>query len=57
MVPKAEVVGPYLTIKFKKADQDMASAVNQLAAAAAMILFNRVTLRIRRLNEYPLQRE
>ncbi|TKA23379.1 hypothetical protein B0A54_17998 [Friedmanniomyces endolithicus] len=57
MVPKAEVVGPYLTIEFKKADQDMASAVNQLAAAAALILFNRVTLRIRRLNEYPLQRE
>ncbi|KAK0951850.1 hypothetical protein LTS16_026380 [Friedmanniomyces endolithicus] len=39
-----------------KADQDMASAVNRLAAAAALILFNRVTLRIRRLNEYPLQR-
>ncbi|KAK0969241.1 hypothetical protein LTR54_018125 [Friedmanniomyces endolithicus] len=57
MVPKAEVVGPYLTIEFKKADQDMASAVNRLAAAAALILFNRVTLRIRRLNEYPLQRE
>ncbi|KAK0953584.1 hypothetical protein LTR91_023667 [Friedmanniomyces endolithicus] len=57
MVPKAEVVGPYLTIEFKKADQDMASAVNQLAASAALILFNRVTLRIRRLNEYSLQRE
>ncbi|KAK0858494.1 hypothetical protein LTR87_017769 [Friedmanniomyces endolithicus] len=57
MVPKAEVVGPYLTIEFKKTDQDMASAVNRRAAAAALILFNRVTLRIRRLNEYPLQRE
>ena len=52
MVPKAEVVGPYLTIEFKKADQDATAAVNQLAAAAALILFNRLALRVRRLNEY-----
>ena len=52
IVPKAEVVGLYLTIEFKKADQDATAAVNQLAAAAALILFNRLALRVRRLNEY-----
>lgn len=50
--PRGQVFGPYLTVQFKKADQDATAAVNQLATVAALILFNRVALHISLLNQY-----
>ena len=52
VVPKAEVTAPYFTVQFKKDDEDLEAAVNQLAAAAALVLYNRVFLRAYRLLKY-----
>ena len=48
-LPHIQAVTPYLTIEFKRDDQDYEIAENQLAAAVALILYNRVRLRCKRL--------
>ena len=49
VLPYAKVTAPYLTIEFKKEHTSFAAAENQIAVFAALILFNRVRLRCRRL--------
>ena len=49
-LPTAKAVAPYLTVEFKKDNQDFEAAENQLAASAALTLYNRVRLRCERLN-------
>lgn len=48
-LPQIQAMAPYLTIEFKKDDQDYEVAENQLAASVAVILYNRVRLRCDRL--------
>ncbi|KAJ9633958.1 hypothetical protein H2199_009157 [Coniosporium tulheliwenetii] len=49
VLPDANVTAPYLTIEFKKDHTSFDAAENQVAVSAALILFNRVRLRCRRL--------
>lgn len=52
VVPKAQVTAPYFTVEFKKDGEDLEAAVNQLAASAALALYNRVRLRARRHHSF-----
>ena len=47
----AEAAVPYLTIEFKKAQTSESDCVNQLAISMALMLFNRVFLRSKRLQK------
>ena len=47
LVVKKRIVSPYLTVEFKKDDVGEQSAVNQVAAAASLTLYNRFLLRKR----------
>ncbi|TKA61129.1 hypothetical protein B0A55_12372 [Friedmanniomyces simplex] len=51
VVSKPQVMTPYFTIEFKKSDTTLEAAVNQLAAAAGLTLYNRVALRAWRLRD------
>ncbi|KAK5110513.1 hypothetical protein LTR85_001003 [Meristemomyces frigidus] len=51
VVNKPQVMTPYFTIEFKKSDTTLEAAVNQIAAAAALTLYNRVALRAWRLRD------
>ena len=44
-VMKRRILSPYLTIEFKKDNSDEQSALNQVAAAASLALYNRFLLR------------
>ena len=47
LVMKQRILSPYLTIEFKKDDASEQSAINQVAAAASLALYNRFLLRKR----------
>lgn len=49
VLPEAQVAAPYLTVEFKKDNTTEVMAINQVAAAATLALYNRVLLRAERL--------
>lgn len=46
-----QIAGPYFTVEFKRDHKTLDIAVNQLAAACAIALYNRVGLRMRMMRE------